>query len=190
MSKERFEYVYKNYGILFAIYIKDKETENHYSTTFADDMRALVVLMNQQCQTIADLEAKLAESEKQKEFFKEENKINKKDADYYFDEYRLCKKQLAEKDKEIDDLNKEFVCAVHDWKEIVKKKDKQIVELEEHDIVFHNQLAVEQLEKVKEKFNGKRPIDDLASEVGLELGYTATQIQNYIDQLIAEIKGE
>lgn len=50
------------------------------------------------------------------------------------------------------------------------------------------QLAIEELEKVKTKFNGKRPIDKLASEVGLELSYTATQINNFIENQIQNLK--
>lgn len=43
------------------------------------------------------------------------------------------------------------------------------------------QLAISELEKVKTKFNGKRPIDELASEIEIELGYTSTQINNFVE---------
>lgn len=51
------------------------------------------------------------------------------------------------------------------------------------------QLAISELEKVKTKFNGKRPIDELASEIEIELGYTATQINNFVENQIEKLKG-
>ena len=81
------------------------------------------------------LEAKLAESEKEREFLKEENKINKKDADYYFDELNLYKHKLAEKDKEIEKLNKRIEKQVDNGYKIIQNC---------------KELQIEQLEKVKE----------------------------------------
>ena len=51
------------------------------------------------------------------------------------------------------------------------------------------QLAISELEKIKTKFNGKRPIDELASEIEIELGYTATQINNFVENQIEKLKG-
>lgn len=65
-------------------------------------------------------------------------------------ENKQLKQQLAEKEKEIEEINKEFVQAVKDWKLLVEQKNKDIAELEEQDEIYHNQLAIEQLEKVKE----------------------------------------
>ena len=116
--------------------------------------------------------------------------------------------KLAEKDKEIEELKQsklveDFGDAVLNfaignkskldlWHLIEQHAEKEMIleerirELKQDKISF----AVERLEKVKNKFNGKRPIDDLANEVGLELGYTATQIQKYIDNQIEELKKE
>lgn len=41
------------------------------------------------------------------------------------------KQQLEEKQKTIDEINKEFVQAVHDWKALCKKKDKEIERLKQ-----------------------------------------------------------
>lgn len=65
------------------------------------------------------------------------------------DEVKQLKQQLAEKEETIKEINKEFVQAVKDWKSLVEQKNRDIAELEEHDRVYHNQLAIEQLEKVK-----------------------------------------
>lgn len=62
---------------------------------------------------------------------------------------RKLKQQLAEKEETIKEINKEFVQAVKDWKLLVEQKNKDIAELEEHDRVYHNQLAIAELEKVQ-----------------------------------------
>ena len=89
------------------------------------------------------------------------------------------KQQLAEKQKTIDEINKEFVQAVHDWKALCAEKDKEIEKLktkqkpivmhskedyfqrcnflEEENIKLHfaqKQLAIQELEKVKNKCDG------------------------------------
>lgn len=43
------------------------------------------------------------------------------------------KQQLAEKQNTIDEINKEFVQAVHDWKALCAEKDKEIAHLKEMD---------------------------------------------------------
>lgn len=76
--------------------------------------------------------------------------------------------------------------------EFVKYKDKfnELVEENKKLKQSQKQLAISELEKVKTKFNSKRPIDELASEVGIELGYTSTQINNFVENKIKELKGE
>ena len=74
----------------------------------------------------------------------------------------------------------EFVKCKDRFKELLKE-NKQLKQSQK-------QLAIAELEKVKIKFNGKRPIDELASEVGLELSYTATQINNFIENQIKELR--
>ena len=98
-------------------------------------------------QQIADLEAKLAEKNKQIE-------TQKKNLAFFYDVFN-------------------------------NPKGKQTLETINQDKIS---FCIEQLEKVKNKFNAKRPIDDLANEVGVNLGYTAVQIQNYIDNQIKQLK--
>ena len=68
--------------------------------------------------------------------------------------------QLAEKQNVIDDINKKFVQAVHDWKILCKKKDKEIEKLrkgEYQKCCQHcevpkqdaNDLVIRELKKVK-----------------------------------------
>ena len=75
-------------------------------------------------------------------------------------------KQLTEKQNTIDEINKEFVQAVHDWKALCAEKDKEIEDMDK-DLVFNaneikrliqekkrlkqnqTQLAITELEKVK-----------------------------------------
>lgn len=45
-----------------------------------------------------------------------------------YDYFKELKRQLAEKQKTIDEINKEFVQAVHDWKALCAKKDKNFQE--------------------------------------------------------------
>lgn len=45
-------------------------------------------------------------------------------------EIQQLKQQLAEKQNTINEINKEFVQAVHDWKTLCKKKDKEISKLQ------------------------------------------------------------
>ena len=74
------------------------------------------------------------------------------------------KQQLAEKQKTIDEINKEFVQAIHDWKTLCAEKDKEIEDWKQKTQTFLNrvneqnyeiannnpkQLAIQELEKVK-----------------------------------------
>lgn len=74
--------------------------------------------------------------------------------------------QLAEKDKEINELN------------------KKITQMEEQDVTFYNQLAIQELEKFRAKLvNRFSPV---------ELGYTeyVQKVLEIINQQIKELKGE
>lgn len=51
-------------------------------------------------------------------------------------EIERLKQQLEEKQKTINEINKEFVQAVHDWEALCKKKDKEISRLKERLSVF------------------------------------------------------
>ena len=70
------------------------------------------------------------------------------------------KQQLADKQNTIDEINKEFVQAVHDWKVLCAEKDKEIEDCKRNELYEENmkilavknqtQLALQELEKVKE----------------------------------------
>ena len=81
------------------------------------------------------------------------------------------KQQLAEKQNTIDEINKEFLQAVHDWKTLCAEKDKEIASLTNRTNRYENmfrsrinrtgdmqkdielyvkQLAIQELEKVNE----------------------------------------
>ena len=79
-------------------------------------------------------------------------------------EITQLKQQLAEKQKTIDEINKEFVQAIHDWKTLCAEKDKEIEDWKQKTQTFLNrvneqnyeiannnpkQLAIQELEKVK-----------------------------------------
>ena len=86
-----------------------------------------------------------------------------------YDYFKQLKQQLAEKQNTIDEINKEFVQAVHDWKVLCAEKDKEIEDWKQKTQTFLNrvneqnyeiannnpkQLAIQELEKVKNKCNG------------------------------------
>ena len=87
----------------------------------------------------------------------------------YLGKVEELKQQLAEKQKTIDEINKEFVQAIHDWKTLCAEKDKEIEDWKQKTQTFLNrvneqnyeiannnpkQLAIQELEKVKNKCNG------------------------------------
>lgn len=122
------------------------------------------------------------------------------------DEVYSLKQQLAEKQNTIDEINKEFVQAIHDWKTLCAEKDKEIERLKNlfelnNEVVINQgkeifdlrvqvlqqkqnqtQLAIQELEKVKEWLN--EPFDeDGCFKIGGDL-------IDYIDNQIKELKGE
>lgn len=101
-------------------------------------------------------------------------------------------KQLEEKQNTINEINREFVQAVHDWKTLCEKKDKEIENCKRNELYEENmkilavknqkQLAIQELEKVKEEF-------------GLKSGWSSEtdmcfDLEQFIKQQIKELKGE
>ena len=105
--------------------------------------------------------------------------------------------QLTEKQKTIDEINKAFVQAVHDWKALCAEKDKEIERLKQQNTLLENengklakelivknykkaqkevsfgiQLAIQELEKVKNFVDGR------------------TYCADYINKRIQDLKGE
>ena len=89
-------------------------------------------------------------------------------------------KQLEEKQNTIDEINKEFVQAVHDWKVLCAEKDKEISKLQASCQQVKTQLAIQELEKVKDYICDCTYIK--------EPDYTNVRCK--IDQQIKLLKGE
>ena len=115
-------------------------------------------------------------------------------------------KQLADKQNTIDEINKEFVQAVHDWKALCAEKDKELAYMTKQAKKFNNeaqkyyedaycnnfqnQKAIAELEKVKEKIS-KLPITDiLDTDYGGFKKIYQTDAMSIIDRQIKELKGE
>ena len=133
---------------------------------------------------IADLEAKLAESEKNVEFYQERysnattsaygaDLIAKNVQSRLEEEIRELKQQLAEKEKEIDEINKAWAQSVHDWKELCKNKDQ--------DKIF---FAVEKLKETKIYVDSQH---FMSARYKCEKKVYA-DIWNFIDQQIKQLK--
>ena len=116
-------------------------------------------------------------------------------------EMQQLKQQLAEKQNTIDEINKEFLQAVHDWKALCAEKDKEIEMLntiknnaiECADLfkvalsVRQKDLAIQELEKTLNFI--ENVFDKALKNCSLNNGYY-DQILDFIDQQIKELKGE
>lgn len=139
--------------------------------------------------TIADLEAKLAESEeKNKQLIKALNgeifinyKIPMENAE--------LKQQLAEKDKEIE-LNETFYKhEITTARDFAKRRDEYSLKLVEQ-VRKHTQDKIELLKKVRDICQEKRQEkrDDIF--IVDDYDWALVEIQEEIDTLISKIKGE
>ena len=124
--------------------------------------------------------------------------------------------QLAEKQNTIDEINKEFVQAVHDWKALCAEKDKEIEELKQQYTILENengklakelivknykkaqkevsfgiQLAIQELEKVKDTLKHFCNIhNDEYYGVKSQVKGIEQDVCDQINQQIKELKGE
>lgn len=135
------------------------------------------------------LEAKLAESEKQVEFYKEENKINKKDCDYYFDEYTLCKRKIKDLEQENSELhiaiNMSIPTQIAMKGEIERLHtciDDRIAEL-----VKENEQLKQQLAEKYRRIEQLKKFDDL-NKTFFDLFRTAFKEPNKVDDLLNTLK--
>lgn len=131
----------------------------------------------------------------------------------YETEIDQLKQQLAEKQKTIDEINKEFVQAVHDWKTLCTEKDKEIEKLKQQYTILENEngkltteLIMDKYKKAKKEVSfGKQLAIQELSEVErllyeshykeIDNRYYAEyeDIKNLIDsriQALEELKGE
>ena len=102
------------------------------------------------------------------------------------------RQQFAERQKTIDEINKEFVQAVHDWKALCAEKDKEISKLSASYQQVKTQRAIQELEKLQH--------DIWELDIGdyyLQNGGTIENIKvkrkdvcDLIDNQIKELKGE
>lgn len=110
-----------------------------------------IKVVNKQTEKINQLKQQLEEKDEQ---IKKRVMVYEKQFIEQTDEIYSLRRQLAEKQNMIDEINKEFVQAVHDWKTLCAEKDKEI----------------EDLKKWKEWYsiwheNFKKQIEDLTTEL-------------------------
>ena len=120
--------------------------------------------------------------------------------------------QLAEKQKTIDEINKEFVQAVHDWKVLCAKKDNEIERLNTiiglsqlqvskkdrlntsvniNSLQYNQtQLAIQELEKVKVNLKDRISMMKNEEHSYLQKVVAWYDICDQINKQIKELKGE
>lgn len=131
-------------------------------------------------------------------------------------EIQQLKQQLAEKQNTIDEINKDFVQAVHDWKALCAEKDLEIESLKQqleetnagYDFTYEQstetikelkqnqtQLAIQELEKVKasadkwfESWENSKYEGNIYDKLDVSNAYL--QMSCEIDQQIKELKGD
>lgn len=107
-------------------------------------------------------------------------------------------KQLEEKQNTIDEINKEFVQAVHDWKALCAEKDKEIEEkmmsfekrCQEYykSDEFKRDFAIQELEKVQEDCFIQKELVDFGNVACFMVDIA--DILEIINNQIKELKGE
>ena len=107
-------------------------------------------------------------------------------------------KQLEEKQKTIDEINREFVQAVHDWKTLCAEKDKEIEKLKQQNTLLENEngkLATELImgkyKKAKKEvsFGKQLAIQELEKVIDYAW-FNYEKFRNYLNQQIKELRGE
>lgn len=110
--------------------------------------------------------------------------------------------RLTEKQNTIDEINKEFVQAVHDWKVLCAEKDKEIAHLEDFigckgclDVIKKSndnqtQLAIQELEKVKVNLKDRITMMSNEEHSYLQKVVIRYDICNQVNKQIKELKGE
>ena len=153
MSKEKLTNQLKNAYKQLEQESKNKGRPNTIEDNNVDYDNCNVYAMRQK---IKDLEAKLAESEE-----KYENLWK-----WSFQELQKAQQQLAEKDKTIDEINKEFVQAIKDWKSLVEQKDKEIGRLEQQlkEKDTDLSLASNEIDTLKHNLNISQEHDNVMCE--------------------------
>lgn len=129
-------------------------------------------------QQIDQLKQQLAEKDEQ---IKKRVMVYEKQFIEQTDEIYSLKQQLAEKQNTIDEINKEFVQAVHDWKALYAEKDNEIEHLKEMDnyhLLYELAGADETIANLKKQLEEK---DKDKTQLAIqELEKVKTLIQNAI----------
>ena len=177
--------------------IADLETKLAESN---ENVKLLAETRVDMCDTIKDLETQLAESEKSKESYRLQNDehhlqlcqfysrlgVEAFGADIHekaLETLMIMKEQLAEKDKEIVYMTKQA-------KKFNNEAQKYFEDAYCNDVIYQDKIsfAVEQLEKVRKKFDCE---DNYCyGDNNVNIVIKNTDFNKYIDQLIAEIKGD
>ena len=141
---------------------------------------------------IADLEAKLAESEKKVDEFHDklldeiQNKVDREVEltnclNNVVDERDQLKQQLAEKEKEIEELKKGV------YKVTLGTTPSNQIDFTENFYVIQNQIAIDELEKVKEFCN---KINEINQRNGFQKEPNLENLVTIIERRIKSLKGE
>lgn len=202
MSKVKRFSLEERYGYQNRKVIYDKKSDNDIEL---NNIYPIIDLLNQFDKQIADLEAKLAEKQKENATLEamlvenandrktmQEFKIGEDEYDLTDEDARnsLCweveelKQQLAEKDKEIERLNLEFETQ-EDWQEKWQKLYDETCNLNQDKISF----AIEQLEKVRDYFVEEDVDGDGLKTCDWTITKDACDVAEFIDQQINELKG-
>ena len=147
-----------------------------------------------------------------------------KEKDNYHLRYKLAgadetitnlRQQLAEKQNTIDEINKEFVQSIHDWKALCAEKDKEIEKLKQQYTILENengklttelimgkykkaqkevsfgiQLAIQELEKVKVNLKDRISMMKNEEHSYLQKVVAWYNICDQINNQIKELRGE
>lgn len=183
---------------------KEKATREYLETLSKDRVIELCLQFmfdaNIAEKQLDQLEQQLAEKEQEFFVFQEDSARSE----------QIYIRELEKKQNTIDEINKEFVQAVHDWKALCAKKDKEIERLLHYnnklaqgiywgngeqfvDVVKklkqnQTQLAIQELEKVKEKIDCEMAIREY--DISEQTADVCVSIAEQIDQQIKELKGE
>lgn len=114
--------------------------------------------------------------------------IDVKQLDDLILENSKLKQQIAEMQNTIDEINREFVQAVHDWKTLCKKKDKEISKLQASCQQDKIQLAIQELEEVEKACFNQKELVDFGNVACFMVD--VADILEIINNQIKELKGD
>lgn len=153
-----------------------------------------VCLLNKEMDSLVDDYAKRRIADLEAKLLKFAHRISDQN-----EEILELKQQLAEKDQAIEglqEINKSLGQTCNNDAKEIERLRKQIVELEEQDVVYHNQTAIAELEKVKNNALELHKQFCQSTEYHRNRHLVGRRFIEYyplialIDQQIKELKGE